>query len=132
VLWKENVSIAAISSVVAPTRNSVPISAGIITTTGLTGIQTISCGMFTVFCAKTGGFLLICLTKAELLFIKMPCMRWGIISVSLPTLSVQPTELSSSIVLNMDSGKEPMISWSLKGTFSISNTYNLTFGLPQM
>jgi len=42
VLWKRNVSIAAILFVAAPIKNSVLTSAGIIIITALTAIQTIS------------------------------------------------------------------------------------------
>jgi hypothetical protein len=84
VLWKGNVSIAATLSVAVLIKNSVPISAGITTTTGLTAIQVISLGMFMVYCGRTDVYLLIFTKKGKRRFTRMPFMHSGIISVSLP------------------------------------------------
>jgi hypothetical protein len=72
VLWKGNVSIAATLSVAVLIKNSVPISAGITTITGLTAIQVISLGMFMVCCGRTDVFLLIFTEKAKRHFTRMP------------------------------------------------------------
>jgi hypothetical protein len=84
VLWKRNVSIVAIPFVVAPIRNSVQTSAGIISITGKTAIPIISSETFMDFCVRTEGYWQISSRRERQPFIRMPYMLWDIISASLP------------------------------------------------
>ena len=65
VLWKRNVSIAAILFVAVPIKNSVLTSAGTIIITALTAIPIILSGMCTAYCGRTEESFQICIRKEK-------------------------------------------------------------------
>lgn len=73
VLWKRNVSTAAVSSEAARIKNSAPTSAETIITTVLTATQITMSGMFMVCCEKTGESLPTFTMKEKERFTGMPC-----------------------------------------------------------
>ena len=101
VLWKKNVSIAAILFVAVPIRNSALISAETITITGLTAIQIILSGMCTVYWERIEGYLPTFTMRVSWRSIKMPCLPWALISVSLHILLNHLRDRNIIIVLNM-------------------------------